>query len=173
MQLIFTFLLINHAPILHHNRPECSLRNYLLKMIQPNELQIGSIIEYKSSNKWTVKIVDIFDLMFIDSQLEDFNDCHRAIPLTEKILVEWCGFESMNDSMGFRLQLDKEIAFRVYLANDNDGNEVWSHNNCDIFQRDSGDDFHQVCLNIIPLYLHQLQMLIQSLTNQPLKITLK
>jgi hypothetical protein len=101
--------------------------------------------------------------------LDEFS----AIPLTEKILMEWCGFKSMNDSMGFRLQLDKEIAFRVYLANDNDGNEVWSHNNCDIFQRDSSDDFHQVCLNVIPLYLHQLQMLVLALKNQPLKIELK
>jgi len=144
-------------------------------MIQPHELVYGAIFEYNLGDKdfpeWELRTLNLDNIR----ECIECNDFHsyRPIPLTEKILVEWCGFESMNDSMGFRLQLDKEIAFRVYLANDNDGNEVWSHNNCDIFQRDSGDDFHQVCLNIIPLYLHQLQMLIQSLTNQPLKITLK
>jgi hypothetical protein len=146
-------------------------------MIQINELQIGSIIEYNVGDElcpdWEVNTIDLDDIRICIERNDYFNTVYRPIPLTEKILMEWCGFESMNDSMGFRLQLDKEIAFRVYLANDNDGNEVWSHNNCDIFQRDSSDDFHQVCLNVIPLYLHQLQMLIQSLTNEPLKITLK
>ena len=145
-------------------------------MIQSHELiESQTVLEYyiEETNEWLPTVMDWQDIRNCVEDNNDFNKWHRSIPLTEKILMEWCGFESMNDSMGFRLQLDKDIAFRVYLANDNDGNEVWSHNNCDIFQKDSSDDFHQVCLNVIPLYLHQLQMLVQSLTNQHLKITLK
>jgi len=37
MQLIFTFLLNNHAPILDHNRPECSLGNDILNYGKPHK----------------------------------------------------------------------------------------------------------------------------------------
>jgi hypothetical protein len=127
-------------------------------MIQPHEIQIGSMIECKSSDQWAVKIVDIFDLIFIDSQLEDFNDCHRPIPLTEDILVKWCGFEKVKNKVDIfekgriRLALGARGQTLAYLIEE--------------------DTINCHYINSYE-YLHQIQILYMAHKNTPLKITLK
>lgn len=144
-------------------------------MAKINEIQIGTKFEYNIGTElypiWETSTLDVQDLEWIERDSNDFNSKHRPIILTKQILVDWYGFEDMNDSMGFALQLNDFVQLRIWLAKDENGNNIWNENHCDIFQKeDGGDGFHQVRLiNTQIDYLHQLQLLIQALTNKPLK----
>jgi hypothetical protein len=113
-------------------------------MIQPHEIQIGSII---MSNNIHCIVDGILKDGFISTDkgsghLDEFS----AIPLTEKILTEWCGFHKVEENqyrLGFKLIVIRDGKFFDY------GTSVE-----------------------LP-YLHILQRFILALTNEPLKITLK
>lgn len=131
-------------------------------MIQPHELFPGAILEYNIGTEtepdWQPTTIDGVDIQWIDGDAEDFNKSHRPIPLTEQILVEWCGFEKMFSSAIHtlcELTIDKNTSFYFYNWHKED-RQYLSYKG----------------LQIEVLTLHHLQMLVQSLTNQPLKITL-
>jgi hypothetical protein len=144
-------------------------------MAKINEVLVGAKFEYNIGTTlepiWATTTLDVQDLEWLERDSNDFNSKHRPITLTKQILVDWYGFKDMNDSMGFTLQLNDFVQFRLWLAKDDDGNNIWSENHCDIFQKeDGGDGYHQASLiNTQIDYLHQLQLLIQALTNKPLK----
>ena len=100
-------------------------------MIQPNELQIGSMFEYnvgtESHPDWEANKIDLDDIRICIERNDYFNTVYRPIEITPHIFYNW--FD--------KSQLTSDIPFTKCK------------------------------------YLHQLQMLVQSLTNQPLKITLK
>jgi hypothetical protein len=131
-------------------------------MIQPHELiESQSVLEYyiEETNEWLPTVMDWQDIRNCVEDNTDFNNWHRAIPLTEKILMEWCGFEKQTDSA------------------DGIGDFSWfSYNGLEI-NNDIGGWFIIDPYRALPAMrfhtLHHLQMLIQSLTNQPLKIELK
>lgn len=144
-------------------------------MAKINEVLVGCKFEYNIGTTlepiWATTTLDVQDLEWLERDSNDFNSKHRPIILTKQILVDFYGFKDMNDSMGFALQLNDFVQFRLWLAKDEDGNNIWDENHCDIFQKeDGGDGYHQACLiNTQIDYLHQLQLLIQALTNKPLK----
>jgi len=135
-------------------------------MIQPNELQIGSMFEYnvgdKDFPKWELRMIDLDNIREC-IEIDDFHS-YRGIPLTEKILTEWCG-ATVTKNSGFNAD--------VYYLN---GLEI------SLFKSFTSDDFALTSWDIRnPLdgktlwieSLHHLQRLILALTNQPLKIELK
>ncbi len=136
-------------------------------MIQPHEIQVGSMIEYNGmvsdiigitppkpdkskrfSDVWVVELG-----IGVICRLSDI----KAIPLTEKILVEWCkDFEHSKEYDKYYKYKHSNIA--ISFADDKvriiTGNFVCS-----------------IAIATNPP-LHLLQMLIFALTQQPLKITL-
>jgi len=81
------------------------------------------------------------------------DEC-EAIPLTEKILVEWCGFEKCLNGLWcpmeyINIRLHESGTYSIYT---------------------SGGDTNLASKGI--LTLHKLQLLYLALTNEPLKITL-
>jgi len=129
-------------------------------MIQPHEIiATVSILEYNEgtdkSPDWQPSIIDAVDLGWLTKKPEDFNKKHRPIPLTEKILVEWCGFEKWKDNI-FRKSWGRNGVHFITIFPD------------ELFYFETGNNTHRHIET-----LHHLQMLVQSLTNQPLKITLK
>jgi hypothetical protein len=129
-------------------------------MIQPHELIIGAILEYNIGTTeipdWHTTKIDSIDIRNCEYDNEVFNKLHRGIPLTEKILVEW---KIAEFSHRIRANNFYEIGKGIMIMFDNLGR------------------IYFYCGSEKPLCniatLHQLQMLIQALTNQPLKIELK
>jgi hypothetical protein len=118
-------------------------------MIQPHELiESQSVLEYyiEETNEWLPTVMDWQDIRNCVEDNIDFNKWHRAIPLTEKILMEWCGLRKYSSNQ-YRIG-DRLIVVR-------DGKFV-----------DYGSSVE------LP-YLHIFQRFILALTNQPLKIELK
>jgi hypothetical protein len=118
-------------------------------MIQPHELiESQSVLEYyiEETNEWLPTVMDWQDIRNCVEDNIDFNKWHRPIPLTEKILTEWCGFHKVEENqyrLGFKLIVIRDGKFFDY------GTSVE-----------------------LP-YLHILQRFILAMNNQPLKITLK
>jgi hypothetical protein len=112
-------------------------------MIQPHELQIGSILQDKYGNICTVEAIQ-YNGLSTDKHSGLYNE-FSPIPLTEKILTEWCGCNEIGEHyrIGERLILIRDGKFVDY---------------------GSGVE--------LP-YLHIFQRLILALTNQPLKIEIK
>jgi hypothetical protein len=118
-------------------------------MIQPNEIiESQTVLEYyiEETNEWLPTVMDWQDIRNCVEDNTDFNKWHRSIPLTEKILTEWCGAFSVKPNQ-YRIG-DRLIVIR-------DGKFV-----------DYGSSVE------LP-YLHIFQRFILALTNEPLKITLK
>jgi len=119
-------------------------------MIQPHELITGAILEYNigttNEPEYVPTTIDHYDIGHCELNNADFNIMHRSIPLTEKILMEWCGAFSVMPNQ--YIISDRLIVIR-------DGKFV-----------DYGSSVQ------LP-YLHIFQRLILALTNQPLKIELK
>ena len=123
-------------------------------MIQPHEIQRFYLYDYCNN---VVEVIELFrdGLCTIKNfktgvRYTNVNQSDlAAIPLSEKILTDWCGFEQENGMMSYELNGIK-IVYET-LAN---------------FYR-----FYPRTNKI--LYLHQLQLLYLALTNQPLKIELK
>lgn len=137
-------------------------------MLQPHEIQVGSMIEYNGmvsdiigitppkpdkskrfSDVWVVELG-----IGVICRLSDI----KAIPLTEKILTDWCGFEKMFSSAIHtlcELTIDKNTSFYFYNWHKED-RQYLSYKG----------------LQIEVLTLHHLQLLVLALTQQPLKITL-
>jgi hypothetical protein len=118
-------------------------------MIQPHELiESQSVLEYyiEETNEWLPTVMNWQDIRNCVEDNTDFNKWHRGIPLTEDILVKWCGAFSVKPNQ-YRIS-DRLIVIR-------DGKFV-----------DYGSSVE------LP-YLHIFQRLIIALTNQPLKIELK
>jgi hypothetical protein len=119
-------------------------------MIQPHELIIGAILEYNigtiNNPEYEPTTIDSYDIGHCELNNADFNLMHRSIPLTEKILLEWCGTFSVKPNQ-YRIG-DRLIVIR-------DGKFV-----------DYGSSVK------LP-YLHIFQRFILAITNQPLKIELK
>lgn len=131
-------------------------------MLQPHELFPGAILEYNIGTvdkpDWVTTTIDSYDIGHCESNNADFNLMHRHIPLTEKILVEWCGFEKMFSSVIHtlcELTIDKNTSFYFYNWHKED-RQYLSYKG----------------LQIEVLTLHHLQLLVFALTQQPLKITL-
>jgi len=131
-------------------------------MIQPHELFVGAILEYnigtEAAPDWSPTRIDGVDIQWMEGDTEDFNKSHRSIPLTEKILVDWCkDFEHSKEYDKYYKYKTNNIA--ISFA-DNKVRVVTGNFVCSIVVAENPS-------------LHLLQMLVQSLTNQPLKITLK
>jgi len=128
-------------------------------MIQPHELiESQSVLEYyiEEINEWLPTVMNWQDIRNCVEDNIDFNKWHRPIPLTEKILMEW---KIAEFSHRIRANNFYEIGKGIMIMFDNLGR------------------IYFYCGSEKPLCniatLHHLQMLIQSLTNQPLKITLE
>jgi hypothetical protein len=131
-------------------------------MIQPHELiESQSVLEYyiEETNEWLPTSMDWQDIRNCVEDNIDFNKWHRAIPLTEKILTEWCGFENNKISFGNNEELELDF--------DGDHYNVF-------YNQSNTDGTHEKILMYIELqFLHHLQMLVFALGNKPLKIELK
>lgn len=119
--------------------------------LQPEFLPVGSIVEYNigelATPEWSPTKLDAVDLQWLDGDADEFNRCHRPIPLTPEILTEWCGFEKVN-STWYRLgNLAINISFDL----------EWCQN----------------WIGIRLEYLHQLQHLYSALTQTVLPIQIK
>ena len=132
-------------------------------MIQQHELiATVSILEYNTGTEknpdWSPTTIDAVDLGWLAKKPEEFNRAHRPIPLTEKILVEWCGFEKETDCA------------------DGIGDFSWFSCNGLNINKDIGGWFIIEPHGVLPIRrfhtLHHLQLLVLALTQQPLKITL-
>ena len=121
-------------------------------MIQPHELFTGAILEYnigtETEPKWAIIKLEWYDIRNISDDEIDFNKSYRPIPLTEQILVEWCGFENN----GLECVLDSKFQWNNGVLKYTQGRNQTVFLPC--------------------THLHLLQRLILALTNQPLKITL-
>jgi hypothetical protein len=88
----------------------------------------------------------------------------KPIPLTEKILVEWCGFEKESDLSEKDATWTYKYIGMTCVHDERDEIGIFAN----------GGNSFTVLFNghtlTVILYLHHLQMLVQSLTNQPLKI---
>jgi hypothetical protein len=139
-------------------------------MLQQHELFPGAIININGlptvvsgilppaprddrfSDKWVV-ITPLSNVLI--------DDC-RPIPLTEKILTDWCGFEEMYRSkmhLTLELPINDSVCIYYYEWYNDDGSIK------NKYIEIKGDQQYD-----IPLHL--LQMLVFALTQQPLKITL-
>lgn len=128
-------------------------------MIQPHEIFAGAIVNI---NTVPIAITGIISpdpskhVFFKDKWvvITPFSYVHldkcEPIPLTEKILTEWCGFEKYNECFFKYKNIEG-----WYLATDGSLTKSLS----EYYVR-------------LP-HLHHLQRLILALTNQPLKIELK
>jgi len=136
-------------------------------MIQPHEIIDGAMFEYNCGEietpQWEITTLDWEDIRTCKLTNEYFNQLHRPIPLTEKILVEWCGAEER-----YKEWFNLGILTLGYITRD------------DIFQMEiliptfnkTGMSPYNSKIIDIP-YLHIFQRLILALTNQPLKIEMK
>ncbi len=131
-------------------------------MVQPHEIMIGSCFNQVIDNfePCTPKpiIWDETNWYRIGECIE-FYEWFEPIPLTEQILVEWCkeSFEHSKEHDKYYKHKTKNIA--VSFA-DNKVRVITGNFVCSIVIAENPP-------------LHLFQMLVQSLTNQPLKITLK
>jgi len=79
--------------------------------LKPEFLPVGSIVEYNIESinhpEWVPTKLDAVDLQWLDGDPEAFNIAHRPIPLTEKILTEWCGFEVCDEEKSGHLYWHK------------------------------------------------------------------
>jgi hypothetical protein len=127
-------------------------------MIKANELRIGNLVEYKITDEfdekkewWEVSEIDADDIHWL-SKVDTNDDDFRAIPLTEEWLLK-CGFETIEnnwkvlDCVYLKLSWERLAGFWVTFENES------------------------ICLPHIK-YLHQLQSLKFSLTNEELAINL-
>jgi len=98
-------------------------------MIQPHEIQVGSILEYyiEETNEWLPTAMDWQDIRNCTEDNADFNKWRRGIEITPRLFYNW--FD--------KSQLTEDIPFTKCK------------------------------------FVHHLQMLVQSLTNNPLKIEIK
>jgi len=133
-------------------------------MIQPHEIIANvTIVSYNCGSDqfpdWQPTVLDWQDIKWITETPIAFNAVHEPIPLTEKILTEWCGFENVNNTQCLYLSIRDEHEYsRQRIEYIGGSIELARGGVC--FKR----------INNCPL--HHLQRLILSLTNEPLKITL-
>lgn len=121
-------------------------------IIKPEDLRHGNKLLYhigEDGIEWGVTTIDWQDIKWCSEKNENFNKVYRPIPLTEKVLTEWCGFkvEEMKTSKYwwcYDYQLGR-IRRRFYIR---------------------GTKFYMKGLE----YLHQLQNLHFSLTGQELPV---
>ncbi len=134
-------------------------------MIQPHDLiATVSILERNINDIWTPTVITSWDIHFCETFNDRFNDGYRPIPLTEKILTEWCkeSFE-LDEDMGDIIHY-KLIGTRFLI--------VFNHNDISL-NYETTDGYYCLKYWNLGIPLHHLQRLILSLTNEPLKITLK
>lgn len=124
-------------------------------MIQPHEIMIGSCFN---------QVIDNFEpctpkpIIWNETNWYRIGECieflewFEPIPITEKILMEWCGFEKWKDNI-FRKSWGRNGVHFITIFPDG------------LFYYETGNNTYR---NVEPL--HHLQMLVQSLSNQPLKI---
>jgi hypothetical protein len=134
-------------------------------MLQPHEIFPGAILEYNinfglrgEQFNWQPKSINWEAIRDLTDFPAMCKSAYRPIPLTEKIVVEWCGFEKMFSSAIHtlcELTIDKNTSFYFYNWHKED-RQYLSYKG----------------LQIEVLTLHHLQLLVFALTQQPLKITL-
>jgi len=136
-------------------------------MIQPHEIMIGSCFN---------QVIDEFEpcapkpIFWNETNWYRIGECiefyewFEPIPITEKILVEWCGemFEPEEDEGDIIYY--KLIGTRFLI--------VFNHDDISL-NYETSDGYYCLKYWDLGIPLHHLQMLILALTNQPLKITLK
>jgi len=129
-------------------------------MIQPHELFVGAIVS-KNGTPYEIKATDIPGCVTDNAM---FNFIYWSIPLTEKILVEWCkeSFE-LDEDMGDIIHY-KLIGTKFLI--------VFNHNDISL-NYETTDGYYCLKYWDLGIPLHHFQRLILALTNQPLKITLK
>ena len=91
-------------------------------MIKPEDLRIGNLFEYNTSEGWENNIIDWEDISHCVVYNDSFNRRYRPIPLTEKILLD-CGFEKQM-AWTFRKSLIGNLYMVYYL-----GEKGWSIGN--------------------------------------------
>jgi len=129
--------------------------------LKPEFLPVGSVVEYNIGTidcpDWQPTKLDWQDLKYLTEQHKDFNEIHRPIPLTEKILTEWCKFQKVKNKIDIfekgriRLWLGSRGQSLVYLI-----------------EEDTTTGHY---INSIE-YLHELQLLFLA-HKQPLPIQIK
>jgi len=127
--------------------------------LTPEFLPVGSIVEYNlhtlDKPDWRPTTLDAVDLQWLDGDPEDFNIAHRPIPITEKILTEWCGAGALSgkhDEFGIVFENDGVLLeFGEML---NDGRAVFYYNLPDTATFKCIANIH---------YLHDLQLLCAGL----------
>ena len=120
-------------------------------MIQPHDIiaNVTILDRITDKDKITPTVMIGEDIVNCEINTKLFNELYRPIPLTEKILMEWCKYVVSNPYQ------DRYEIGNIHIQYNGFTDTLWIDGMP-----------HITCL-------HQLQRLVQSLTNQPLKITLK
>lgn len=124
--------------------------------IKPTDLRHGNILQYyigEDGCKWEETKIDWQDIKWCAENNENFNQVHRPVPLTRKLLKRF-GFKPCCDDMG-----------DLFLRK----GDVWIRDARMLYFSSSGDLMHYHIRNI--QYVHQVQNLYFTLTGQELQLT--
>lgn len=84
-------------------------------------LLVGSIVEYNIGSdidqEWQATVLDWQDIKWLSEEPQFFNIVHRGIPLTEKILIEWCNMKK-TENVDFELGKFVVVACGIRLPQD-------------------------------------------------------
>lgn len=89
--------------------------------LTPEFLPVGSVVELKDKGIWIPTVIKGIDVKMLDENQVLFNEYFRGIPLTEKILTEWCKFQKVKNKIDIfekgriRLWLGSRGQSLVYL----------------------------------------------------------
>lgn len=132
-------------------------------MIAANDLRIGNLFEYNTSEGWELNTIDHEDIRQCVESNEYFNEYYRPIPLTEDMLLK-CGFEQR-----------KSLSSIEYFIGTNEVTYDWLFSITWLNHPESinapNAPFYRNGRHTI-YFLHQLQNLYYALTQKELTITL-
>jgi len=131
----------------------------------PEFLPVGSIVEYNIMihNRWMPVRLNATDILQCESDSKHFNKFHRPIPLTEKILTEWCNMRLE------RKQLSLNVGGELFEY------AISSDNFCIYYSKLKGWTLDsRVTQNTVFIqYLHELQLCYLGTMLKPLPIQIK
>lgn len=146
-------------------------------MINVQELRIGNLISDYQNN--TIKVLGISDVYndgnyyIISENGGSIDDDHKPIPLTPEILLK-CGFtKGLSEDDAERVLYSIKVANNTSLYFDRHNN--WMRNDEEVvwyLSYEWNNNHHKNDFWAAPQYLHQLQNLFYSLTNEELNINL-